>query len=172
MILESEPLYEGYNQLDLLTIKTESGKIIKRELLNNKDGVCAIIYNTVNDTYLFVEQWRPCINDKMIEVVAGSVEDNETIEHSIRKEVLEETGYLCDTITYLKDFYVSPGTIKEKVNLFYVKVSDRVCECTGNSLEDEELSLLELKYDELGDYEFIDAKTIIALDWLKRIKEN
>jgi ADP-ribose pyrophosphatase len=172
MILESEPLYEGYNQLDLLTIKTESGKIIKRELLNNKDGVCAIIYNTVNDTYLFVEQWRPCINDKMIEVVAGSVEENETTEHSIRKEVLEETGYLCDTITYLKDFYVSPGTIKEKVNLFYVKVSERVCECTGNSLEDEELSLLELKYDELGDYEFIDAKTIIALDWLKRIEEN
>jgi ADP-ribose pyrophosphatase len=172
MILESQPLYEGYNQLDLLTIKTESGKIIKRELLKNKDGVCAIVYNKETDKYLFVEQWRPCLNDKMIEVIAGSIEENETTEHSIRKEVLEETGYLCDSITYIMDFYVSPGTIKEKVNMFYVTVSERVCDCTGNELEDEELELLELSYDELHNYEFIDAKTIIALSWLKNIKHN
>jgi ADP-ribose pyrophosphatase len=172
MILESQPLYEGYNQLDLLTIKTESGKIIQRELLKNKDGVCAIIYNKSSDKYLFVEQWRPCLNDKMIEIVAGSIEENESPEDSIRKEVLEETGYLCDSILYVSDFYVSPGTIKEKVNLFYVTVSERVCECTGNESEDEELELLELSYDDLLEYEFIDAKTIIAINWLRNIKHN
>lgn len=171
-VLNREIVFDGYNKVEKLSILTKKYKIIERELLRNKDGVCAIIYNTKKDKYLLVEQWRPSLNDNMKELVAGSIEVNETPLESIQKEVFEETGYRCDTIKELNSFYVSPGTLSEKVYLFYVEVSNQISNVVGCQEEDEELNLIELTYEELCEISFMDAKSIIGINWLKTFKKK
>jgi ADP-ribose pyrophosphatase len=167
MILKRDIKFLGYYKLEELTIKQKQNNIIKREFLTNKDGVAAIVYNTEIDKYVFISQWRPCSEKNMIEVVAGSIEDGETPIQAIEKEVLEEVGYKIDKIQKINSFYVSPGTIKEKVHLFFVAVSEKLNDGGGKKEEQEELDVIYYDYDEVINMIFLDAKTIIAQNWLK-----
>lgn len=167
MITNRDVKFSGYYQLEELTIKQKQNNIIKREFLTNKDGVAAIVYNSENDKYVFVSQWRPCSEKNMIEVVAGSIEEGETPIEAVEKEVLEEIGYKVDKIIELNSFYVSPGTVKEKVHLFFVVVSEKVNDGGGKKEEQEELDVIYYDYDEVINMKFLDAKTIIAQNWLK-----
>lgn len=155
--------FKGYNRLDELELETKSGERISRELLINKDGVAALIYDTKKSKFVFVKQWRPCINQEMVEVVAGSIEEGETAEEAIEKEIFEETGYEVDKLMFLEKFYVSPGTITESVSLFYVTVSKQIKTDIGNDDENEELELVYMTLYDVMVYPFIDAKTLIAI---------
>lgn len=155
-------LHKGYYQLEELKLETKDGEIIERELFKNKDGVCAIVYNKNTDKYIFVNQWRLSLEGDMIEVVAGSIEKGETPKDAIRKEVIEETGYDPITIFHIRDFYVSPGAITEKVSLFFVEVENKISDTLGAEGEHEDIELVKMSFDEVIDYHFIDAKTIIA----------
>lgn len=142
MILKRDIKFSGYYQLEELTIKQKTNNIVKREFLRNKDGVAAIVYNTKIDKYIFISQWRPCYEKEMIEVVDGSIENNETPIEAIEKEVLEEVGYKIDKIKKINSFYVSPGVVGEKVHLFFVIVSEKVSDGGGNKEENEELDVI------------------------------
>jgi ADP-ribose pyrophosphatase len=167
MITKIDVKFSGYYQLEELTIKQKENNIIKREFLRNKDGVAAIVYNTEIDKYIFVSQWRICSEKNMTEVVAGSIEEGESPIQAIEKEVLEEVGYKVDRVKKINSFYVSPGTIKEKVHLFFVTVSEKVNNGGGKIEENEELDVIYYNYDEVIIKKFLDAKTIIAQNWLK-----
>ena len=47
MILNREPKYKGFINIDELTIKTKKGKEIKREVMRRKNAVAALVYNTI-----------------------------------------------------------------------------------------------------------------------------
>jgi|AntRauTorcE11897_2_1112592.scaffolds.fasta_scaffold07361_2 ADP-ribose pyrophosphatase len=155
-------LYKGYYQLEELELETRKGYRIQRELFMNKNGVCAIVYNRSTDKYIFVNQWRPSIEEYILEVVAGSIEKGESPIDAIKKEVIEETGYKPSTIKYIRNFYVSPGAITENVNLFFVEVETKISDELGAEGEHEDIELIEMSLEEVIDYHFIDAKTIIA----------
>jgi ADP-ribose pyrophosphatase len=162
MIKSRKIVFNGYYKMEELTVKLKSGKLFTRELFKTKDGVAAVIYNTKTDKYIFVKQWRPCNDEDIIEVVAGSIEKNVTPFESIRNEVLEETGFKCDYIKKLTEFYVSPGSSSEKVTIYYVEVSEKVEDGGGLENENEEVEIIEMYKDEVLDYSFKDAKTIIC----------
>lgn len=170
MIVERETKHNGYYQLDNLSVKMKD-KIVSRELLLNKDGIAALVYDKLKDKYIFVSQWRPCLDGNLIEVVGGSIDDigGDPIE-AARKEVLEEIGYDCDKIEFIDECYVSPGTITEFIKIFYIEVSNKVNKGGGSEEEDEVIDLIEMNYNEVINYKFKDAKTIIAVNWLKNKK--
>lgn len=74
MLSNRETKYKGHFKLDELTVKTRSGKEVKRELLVKKDAVAAVVYNTKTKKYIFVSQWRPGSNSELIELVAGTLD--------------------------------------------------------------------------------------------------
>lgn len=167
MITEKVNKHKGYHSLDELTIQKKSGKKTSREFLTNKNGTAAIVYNKILNKYIFVSQWRPCLEDVMLEIVAGSIELGEQPEETIKKEILEEIGYKCDSIKYLSKFYVSPGVISEFVYLYYVEVSEKVSQGGGLESEMEEIEIIYMTESEMLNYEFIDVKTILAINMLK-----
>ena len=71
MIVNREPKYKGYLNIDELTVKTKKGKEIKREVMRRKNAVAALVYNTVTQKYIFVSQFRPGTGGDIIEIPAG-----------------------------------------------------------------------------------------------------
>jgi ADP-ribose pyrophosphatase len=168
MIVSRDVRYKGYYQLDDLSVITKKEKVVSRELLLTKDGVGALVYDTNLKKYVLTSQWRPCLNKPLIEVVGGSIDekDGDPIE-AIKKEVEEEIGYKTDKLVFIDDCFVSPGTITEFVKVYYIEVSEMISSGGGSEDEDEEIDIVYMTLEELLKTKFYDAKTIIAINWLK-----
>jgi ADP-ribose pyrophosphatase len=165
-VVGSKNVYSGFMKLNVLDVETESGKIIHREVLERGDAVAGLIYNTKTQKYIFVKQFRPGAKGNLVEIVAGTMDvEGETPEHCMVREVMEEVGYKVDKIEQLNSCYCSPGSMTEKLNIFYIEVSEKVEE--GGGVGDESLELVEVVETGLSEHFVNDAKTIIAIQWLR-----
>jgi ADP-ribose pyrophosphatase len=184
-ITNRETVYDGYVKVEKVTIKTEDSEI-DREILKTGNAVAALIYDTIKEKYIFVEQYRAGAEGVMVEIVAGKIDEGETPEQSIKREIMEETGYKVDSIVHIKDMYTSPGRIDEVMTIFYVEVSEQVNE--GGGIGDEKISIVEVEQLGMGGriffqdpmnmemmpgqeqkmlppYQLIDAKSLVAVMW-------
>lgn len=176
IIKRDEKYVSNFFKIEDLTIKL-GDKEIKREVFKRPNAAAALVYNTETKKYLFVEQYRAGAEGVMIEIVAGTMEENEKPQDTIKREVAEELGYKVDTILHISDFYVSPGANTEICALFYVEVSEKISD--GGGVDDEYIRIIEVQdlgmsgnlffeIPENGNitppYKLIDAKSIIAVN--------
>lgn len=89
----------------------------------NATGVAVIVAVTDEGRLLLVEQFRPALNQTVIELPAGLAGDDgqdagETLEVAARRELLEETGYSCSTMEALVTCASAPGLASEVMTLF------------------------------------------------------
>ena len=151
--------------------------VVRRLKFERGDSVAALLHHTGRDTAILVNQFKYPSYEKgpgwITEVVAGMIDQGETPEAAIHREIREETGYEADRIEHISTFYVSPGGSSERIVLYYVAVSG-----TGPSdmygglaSENEDIKLIEIPvtdaFGQLRQGEIADAKTIIALMWLQ-----
>lgn len=59
---------------------------------------------------LFVELYRPRLDERLLELPGGGVEEGETVEEAARREFAEETGLLPSNSRHLGSFYFSAWT--------------------------------------------------------------
>jgi ADP-ribose pyrophosphatase len=163
-IKDRKTIYEGFYTFRKLIIE-ENGETFEREEFDSGNGVAALVYDTKQDKYIFVKQYRYSADQELLETVAGVLEDDDP-EKTIRKEVEEETGYQVDKLEHIWDFFTSPGSSTEKIYLFYAEVSKKVSEGGGLDEEHENVKTVSLTQDEMLQLNLADAKTIIALQWL------
>jgi len=176
IIKREEKYVSGHFKIEDLTVKL-GDKEIKREVFKRPNAAAALVYNTETKKYLFVEQYRAGAEGVMIEIVAGTMEENEKSQDTIKREIAEELGYKVDTMLHISDFYVSPGANTEICALFYVEVSEKIGD--GGGVDDEYIRVVEVddlgmsgnlffEIPENGDvtppYKLIDAKSIIAVN--------
>ena len=87
------------------------------EYVERCGGMTAVVIVAMHDgKYILVEQARvPIGGRRCIELPAGLVgdEDDKGIEDTAIKELEEETGFLCERIERLGEFFSSPGMIAE-----------------------------------------------------------
>jgi len=143
------------------------------------NAVAAIIYNTTYKTILFVKQFRYPIftqepdNAWSLEIPAGMIEHGKTPKETMIREIIEETGYRVDHLVQLFSFYTTPGGSNERIYLFFSTVNpkDRIHKGGGLIEEGEDTQLVEIPpkkaFKMIHSGEIVDAKTIIALQWLK-----
>jgi nudix-type nucleoside diphosphatase (YffH/AdpP family) len=179
-----ERILDDFFKVDRALLKYEmfDGKMspeIVRLNFDRGDSVGAIIYNTTSQKLVFVKQFRYPIFTKeqdnawSLEIVAGVIDDGDSAEDAMVKEIKEETGYHTTQLKPLFSFYPTPGGSNEKVFLFFARVNqqDRIYKGGGLAEEGENIQLLEIPtktaFDMLNACEISDAKTIIALQWLK-----
>lgn len=148
---------------------------ISRFNLERGDAVAAILFNAKRRRVILVKQFRYASLAKgtgwMTEIVAGLPDADEAPEESVRREVLEETGYETEKLERIFTFYVSPGITSERIHLFYAETGNPAAKGGGLEEENEDIQVLELPLDEalrqVETGEISDGKTIIGLLWLK-----
>jgi len=164
-VISKKTAYDGFFKLYKVTLEDE-GETFDREVFVTGNAVAALLYDTQKDKYIFVKQYRPAVEQDMLELVAGILDkEGETQEEAIIREIEEETGYAVDSIKHILNFYPSPGAFAEKLHIFYGQVSHKIGKGGGAEGENEKIKLVEMTKEELKQKAFDDAKTLIAVQW-------
>ena len=99
----------------------------------NAHGVVTVVPVTADRRIILVEQFRPPVGCKVIELPAGLVgdepaHDDEELAAAARRELIEETGYDARTLIPIANCATSPGVVNEVASFFLatdlVKISD------------------------------------------------
>ena len=168
-IVRKENRYNGFYQLNKVSLKlNNSDEVFEREQFRIPNSVGILVHNTLKDTIILVKQFRVGPEKELEEIVAGKLEAKDgKKEVAAKREVLEETGYKVKSMKLLKEFYTCPGPVTEKMSLFYAQVSEQIEAGGGLESENEEITIIERKLEDFLTYEYTDAKTIIAQQWLQ-----
>lgn len=127
-----------------------NGVVINDYFINEyADWVNAIVITQENKIVL-VEQYRYAGNDIFFEIPAGKIEENESYEEGILREVREETGFTSMTRPIkLGEFMVNPATQNNKVITYLIMDAFKEFEQDLDDTEDINVHLFD--YDNLGD---------------------
>ncbi len=148
----------------------------KREVYDRGNGAAILLLNPDKGTVILTRQFRmpTFVNGNetgmLIEVPAGLL-DGLSPEESIKKEVLEETGYQVSEVKKVMESYMSPGAVTEILYLFTAFYDDRmkVGEGGGAREETEDIEIIEMSLKEalekIATGEIRDAKTIMLLQY-------
>ncbi len=101
-------------------------------------GIVAI---TGREEVVLVEQFRPPVGGRVVELPAGLVGDqahaeNESLLAAAQRELLEETGYTAQRWTELGQGYSSPGLTDESLVLFLAEGLEQVGDGGGDDSEE------------------------------------
>jgi ADP-ribose pyrophosphatase len=162
-ILSNETIYQGrVFDISVAEIR-ENESVYKREIVNHH-GSAVIIPVFDDDTIALVKQYRHAAQEYLLEIPAGTLSPGEAAEIGAARELEEEIGVRAKRIEKLSEFYVSPGFLTEKMNLF---MATDLTETAQNLDEDEFLSIVRMSFPEafekIRNNEIQDAKTIIGL---------
>ena len=108
-LLKSETLMKGRAfciRRDYL--KTPDGRETKFEIIEHSGSVIIIPIDE-NGKILLVRQYRHATGGDLLELPAGTLEDNEDPEVCAAREIREETGMAAGALTKMGEFYLAPG---------------------------------------------------------------
>ncbi|MDF1747647.1 MAG: NUDIX domain-containing protein [Alphaproteobacteria bacterium] len=128
-LIEREIPFKGYFQISRYHLrhcqfKGGMGPRISREVFERGHAVCVVPYDPIRDEIALIEQFRPgayAAGDSdpwMIEVVAGIIDSDESLEQVARRESSEETGLTITDLNYLGKHYMTPGGSSETIAMF------------------------------------------------------
>ncbi len=163
IIIKSIPLYDGkIVKLNRNLVELPNGKLAFREVVKHQQGVC--IVPVIDDSILFVTQYRSGAGKLLLELPAGLVDNNESPLDAAIRELKEETKYSSAKITYLGAYYSSPGFTDELVHIY---LADELYESSLKQDDDEfiELSKYNIKQINrlLSSNTISDMKTALGL---------
>ncbi len=147
-------------------VKTPSGRIAKREVVEHKPAV-GMLAVTDHKSILLVQQYRYAVDELTLEICAGLIESGEDPKLAAERELQEELGVKPRKLTHIGGFYASPGFCTEYVDIF---LAEDLVKSSLPQDEDENVSACEFAFSEipalLSSGKIRDSKTFAALVWL------
>ena len=95
---------------------------------------------TEDNKILMVHQYRHAAGIVSLEIPGGVIDDGEQPEQAIRRELLEETGYLFEDFEPLCTVYANPSTANNHTYCYLAKGGKKVQE---QALDDQEEIVVE-----------------------------
>jgi ADP-ribose pyrophosphatase len=178
--------YDGFFQIKQLTLKHRvfaggwSG-LMQRELFKRHPVGAVLPYDPIRDEVVLIQQFRVGAlsqeNPWLLELVAGIIEPDESIEEMIHREAKEEAGLKLLELIKLYQYWVSPGGSSENLTLYCGRVdSTNANGIHGMVEEHEDIKVItmptEQAIDSIKNGLINNAATIIALQWLELNKNR
>lgn len=89
----------------------------------NKEVVGVLLENKEKWVFVLVEQFRPLVKARVLELIAWLVDEWNTPEQTVEIEVKEETWYIAEKIMFLLKWPKSAWLTNETANYYYAEVS-------------------------------------------------
>ena len=131
-ILERVTAFQGYFRVDRYRLRHETfdggmSAEITREIFERGHAAATLPYDPVRDEVVLLEQFRVGAHAAgrepwMIEIVAGIIEDGETPESLVQREMLEEAGLTTLELEPMATILTSPGGASETVHFFCARI--------------------------------------------------
>lgn len=174
--LSSELIFDGQVvHLYRDTVRLPNGAEGTREYIRHIGAVCVLPLSESGDVTC-VRQYRYPFAEILTEIPAGKLNSKtENRAEAALRELREETGLRCASLTYLGDLYPSPAILDERISLY---LAEGLTEGKTDPDDDEFLSVVRIPLSELTEQVqaglIPDAKTQIAVmraaDLLRRRK--
>lgn len=180
-IIARETLYRGFFSLDLYRFRHrlfngEMSGEVTREVFERGHAAVLLPYDPVRDEVVLVEQLRiPAIESSaspwLLEMVAGMIEEGESVEDVCRREALEEAGVVVGRCKPVMSYLASPGGTSERLSIMVGEVDALTAEgIHGLPEEHEDIRVhvvsREQAYRWVEEGAIDNAASVIALQWL------
>lgn len=167
----SEYIYKG----KILNLRKDDvvlpdGKDAKREVVEHSGG--AGILCVKDGKILLVKQFRYPYKEIIYEIPAGKLNKGESPEQTAKRELLEEGGIVSEKMTEIFKIYPSPGYTDEVIYIYFAEgLTQKESRLDEDEFLDSEWVDASTAERMVLSGEIKDAKTVIAVMWLKT-KEN
>jgi len=94
-----------------------NGRVSRQSLLDHKPTVAAVPV-CADGRLIMLKQYRPAVSDYLVEIPAGNMDEGETPEQCVMRELAEETGYSSRSLVKLYEGYLVPGYGNEYMYFF------------------------------------------------------
>ncbi len=146
------------------TMLIPNGNTAKWDLIDHK-GAAAVVAVRDDGKLLMVRQYRNALERETLEIPAGGLNGREEPSlDAAKRELEEETGYVCEDLELLNSIYTTVAFCNEKIDIFLARNLK-----TGRQHldEDEFLNVEAYTLDELKkmifDCKIQDSKTICGI---------
>jgi ADP-ribose pyrophosphatase len=134
----------------------------------NNAGVVGIVALTADRCLLLVEQFRPVVGSRVIELPAGLAGDHahtsgEDFAEAARRELLEETGYSCARMERLFEGVSSAGVTDERVVLY--RAHELTRSQAGGGIDDERIVLHQIPLNQVHAWLMSKQSEGVSLDF-------
>ena len=181
-IIARETLYRGFFSLDLYRFRHrlfngEMSGEVRREIFERGHAAVLLPFDPVRDEVVLVEQIRIAAFDTsespwLLEMVAGMIEEGESVEDVVRREAVEEAGLNVGRIKPVLSYLASPGGTSERLSIMVGEVDATTAKgIHGLADENEDIRVhvvsREQAYRWVEEGKIDNAASVIALQWLQ-----
>lgn len=186
-IEEKIPLYQGFFKMVRYDFKHRLfaggwSDTVKREIFERGHAVAVLPYDPETKEFVLIEQIRigalaTSDNPWLIEVIAGVIDEGETIHDVCCREAEEEAGIQLHNVTNAMSYLASPGGTTERIHIF-MATTDSTTASGIHGLDHEAEDIRVHRVAEQDALEWLEngridnAATIIALQWFFMHKEK
>ncbi|KAB7895236.1 ADP-ribose diphosphatase [Rouxiella sp. S1S-2] len=180
-IIAVDTRYQGFFRINAYRFRHRlfsgemSGEVV-REVFERGHAAVLLPYDPVRDEVVLIEQIRfPALESSdtpwLLEMVAGIIEEGETVEDVARREALEEAGIVVGRCKPVLSYLASPGGTSERLSIMVGEVDATTAEgIHGLETENEDIQVhvvsREQAYRWVEEGAIDNAASVIALQWL------
>jgi ADP-ribose pyrophosphatase len=152
-ICSSEYLHKGpWATLRSDKCEMPDGRIVEQYYVLEYPNWVNAVAITEDNKILMVRQYRHAAQIVSLELPGGVIDGDESPEHAMKRELLEETGYQFDDIEQLCVVYANPSTANNHTYCYLARGGKKV---QGQSLDEHEEIVVE-------EYTIAEVKQLLA----------
>lgn len=181
-IVSVDPLYNGFFSLIRYRFRYRlfnggMSQIVTREIFERGHAAIILAYDPQRDQVVLIEQIRIAAIETsrtpwLLELVAGMIEEGESVEEVARREAQEEAGIDIKRCKPVLSYLASPGGTTERISIMIGEVDASTASGVHGLAEENEDILVHAISREQA-YRWVDegvidnAASVIALQWLE-----